>query len=124
MRRHGQFRWTGSIDRSRRLPTNDDSLLSSGHSFLSLGTVGSTNGRGVFSSKKTGILIATLEPRRRRMLAVRVLQFQSRSNQDQLLGLFTMCQASETVGTHGKRTCWLVTSSGRNSDRATPPPGG
>ncbi len=31
------------------------------------------NGRGVFLSKKMGKLIATLEPRRRRILAVSVL---------------------------------------------------
>lgn len=50
-----------------------DALLSSGQSSRSRGTVGSTNGRGVSSSTKTGMLMATLEPRRRRMLAVRVL---------------------------------------------------
>ena len=36
--------------------------------------VGSLNGRGVFESKNNGKLIATLDPRRDRMFAVRVLR--------------------------------------------------
>ena len=40
--------------------------------------VGSTNGRGVCVSMKSGRLIATLEPRRRRMFAVSVLERQTR----------------------------------------------
>ena len=41
--------------------------------FLSQGIEGSMNGRGVFSSKKMGRFIATLDPRLLLMLAVRVL---------------------------------------------------
>ena len=41
--------------------------------FLSQGIVGSICGRGVFSSKNSGRLIATFEPRRRRIFAVNVL---------------------------------------------------
>ena len=62
------------------------------------------NGRGVFLSKKTGRLIATLEPRRRRMLAVSVLY------SDGFQVLITVL----THSTHGKRACGFVISSGRN----------
>ena len=46
---------------------------SSGKILRSYGMVGSMNGVGVLVSLNMGKLIATLEPRRRRMLAVSVL---------------------------------------------------
>jgi len=41
------------------------------------------NGRGVFSSKKMGRLMATFEPRRLRMLAVSVLSWIGVSHREQ-----------------------------------------
>ena len=46
---------------------------SSGYKLRSQGIVGSIKGRGVLSSKKIGRLIATFDPLRRLILAVRVL---------------------------------------------------
>ena len=51
-----------------------DEPASSGYTSLSYGIVGSMNGWGVWVSTKMGRLIATLLPRRRRMLAVSVLR--------------------------------------------------
>ncbi len=50
---------------------------SSGNIFLSNGIVGSINGLGVLVSTKMGKFIATLDPRRRRILAVNVLEMAS-----------------------------------------------
>jgi hypothetical protein len=47
--------------------------LSPGYRVLSHGIVGSMNGEGVLMSRKMGMLIATLAPRRDRMLPVKVL---------------------------------------------------
>ena len=46
--------------------------------FLSHGIVGSMNGRGVFSSKKMGRFIATLEPRLSLVFAAMVLDWDKR----------------------------------------------
>jgi len=101
----------------------------------SRGTVGSTNGLGVLSSTNTGMLIATLEPRRRRMLAVRVLWRRRKGEREgRRSGRGERRSAAgpsrhgrrgldEGKSTHGKRTCWLMISSGRNKLLATPPPG-
>jgi hypothetical protein len=50
---------------------------SSGNMSRSHGMVGSTKGRGVFSSKNNGRLMATFEPRLVLMLAVKVLKSNS-----------------------------------------------
>lgn len=50
---------------------------SSGYKLRSYGIVGSTNGRGVFSSKNMGRLIATFDPRLDLMFAVNVLRKRS-----------------------------------------------
>ena len=47
--------------------------MSSGYIFLSHGIVGSIKGRGVCKSKKIGRLMATLDPLRERIFAVKVL---------------------------------------------------
>lgn len=61
-------------ERCKQVP-EEDLPGSSGYMLRSHGIVGSMKGRGVFSSKKSGRLIATFEPLLLRMFAVSVLIF-------------------------------------------------
>lgn len=63
------------------------------------------NGRGVFLSMKIGRLIATLDPLRCRIFAVRVLQYIEKRRDQQ--------RSKVQTTTYGNRACGFVISSGR-----------
>lgn len=70
---------------------------SSGYKLRSYGIVGSTNGRGVCSSKNMGRLIATFDPRLDLMFAVNVLRKRSHE-----------CNVSTAYSPRLRKTCMRI----------------